>query len=174
MPKISEPLYAAFRTVYHSFNGTIWTQGIINDPQNNKTIYNSSKFIWDTGAQKSCINNQIVEKLHLLKVSKIQTRTASEIHESFSYFVNITLPNNVLIKDFLVTGLPLGEETDVLIGMDIVSQGSLSFSYDYTLKKFVFQFSMPPLPRLDNFVEKGKKRNEKNIKILKKSGLFKK
>ena len=76
------------------------------------------------------------------------------------------------MQRLLVTGLPLAEGNDVLIGMDIISAGSFLFTTDNNLKKFVFQFSFPPLPRLDDFVEKSNKRNQRNIKNLKRRKKF--
>ena len=170
---MSESLYFAFKVVYNQFNNTIKTDGIIKNPKNKKE-YKSIKFVWDTGAQTSCINEHIVEKLDLLRLSKINIRTASGEHQSFLYHVDIILPNKVTIKDLLVSGLPLEEGTDVLIGMDIISTGSFLFTTDIHSKKYVFQFSFPPLPRLDDFIEKSNKRNERNIKNLRRENFLKK
>ena len=163
---MSEPLYLSFKVVYNNFDGTIKTTGIIKNPHNNQE-YKSNSFVWDTGATTSCLSDRVVEKLNLLKVSKINVKTASGEHQSFRYYVNIILPNKLKIQRLLVTGLPLAEGNDVLIGMDIISAGSFLFTTDNSLKKFVFQFSFPPLPHLDDFVEKSNKRNQRNIKDLK-------
>ena len=62
----------------------------------------------------------------------------------------------------------MAEGIDALIGMDIIGLGSFLFSTDMKTKKPFFQFSNPPLPNLDNFIEKANKRNQRNYRRLKK------
>ena len=150
-----------------NFVNTIKTPGLIVNP-NNKAKHKSDNFIWDTGATASCLSIHIIEKLNLPKVSIKSVRTASGENEYFCYHVDIILPHKVIFKDHLVTGLPLAEGIDALIGMDIIGLGSFLFSTDVKTNKPFFQFSNPPLPNLDNFVEKANKRNERNYKRLKK------
>lgn len=160
--------YAAFRMTYNKPVKDIKTQGSIVNP-NNKERYKSNNFIWDTGATVSCLNVHIIKKLNLSKVSITSVRTASGENQCFSYYVDIILPHNVGFKHLLVTGLPLAEGIDALIGMDIISTGSFLFTTDTDSKKQVFEFSTPPLPSVCGYVEKAKKRNEKSYKKLKKA-----
>lgn len=167
MSKIEHP-YLAFKIVYNQPVNTIKTPGLIINP-NNKEKHKSNNFIWDTGATASCLNIHIIKKLNLSKVSIKSVRTASGENECFSYYVDIILPHKVGFKHLLVTGLPLAEGIDALIGMDIISTGSFLFTTDTDTKKQVFEFSTPPLPAVCGYVEKAKKRNERNYKKLKKA-----
>lgn len=167
MSNIESP-YLAFKTVYNQPVSTIKTPGLIVNP-NNKGKYKSNHFIWDTGATASCLNVHVIEKLNLPKVSIKSVRTASGENKYFSYYVDIILPHNVGFKHLLVTGLPLAEGIDALIGMDIIGAGSFLFTTDTDTKKQVFEFSTPPLPAVCGYVEKAKKRNKRNYKKLKKA-----
>lgn len=161
-----ESPYFAFRMVYNRPVNTIKTPGLIINP-NNKEKHKSSNFVWDTGATASCLNIHIIKKLNLSKVSIKPVRTASSENEYFCYYVDIILPNNVGFKRLLVTGLPLAEGIDALIGMDIISAGSFLFTTDTDTGKQVFEFSTPPLPSVYGYIEKANKRNERNYKKLK-------
>lgn len=160
--------YFAFKTQYHQPVNVIKTPGLIINSDNSKK-YKSNSFVWDTGATASCLNTHIIEKLNLPKVSIKSVRTASGENECFCYHVDVILPHNVGFKNLLVTGLPLAEGIDALIGMDIIGSGSFLFSTDSQIKKPFFQFSNPPLPYLDDFILKAHKRNERNYKKLKRA-----
>ena len=90
---------------------------MIINPNDNKK-HKSNNFVWDTGATASCLNIHIVENLNLSKVSIKSVRTASGENQYFCYYADIILPHNVGFKRVLVTGLPLAEGIDALIGMD--------------------------------------------------------
>ena len=161
-----EPPFHAFSVTYKQPVKNIKTSGWIVNP-NNRERYKSNNFIWDTGASASCLNTHITEKLNLSRVSITTVRTASGENQCFCYYVNIILPHKVVFKNLLVTGLPLAKGIDALIGMDIISMGSFLFTMDTNIKKQVFEFSTPPLPSVSGYVEKAKKRNERNYKKLK-------
>ena len=95
-------------------------------------------------------------------------RTASGENQYFCYYVDIILLHNVGFKRLLVTGLPLAEGIDALIGMDIISAGSFLFTTDTSTKQQIFEFSTPSLPAVSGYIEKAKKRNERSYKRLKK------
>ena len=162
-----EPPYFAFRTVYNRPVSAVKTPGLIINPNNNEK-HNSSNFLWDTGATASCLNIYIINKLNLSKVSIKTVRTASGENQYFCYYVDIILPHKVGFKKILVTGLPLEEGVDALIGMDIISAGSFLFTTDINTGKQIFEFSTPPLPSVHGYIEKAHKRNERNYKKLKK------
>ena len=166
-----ESPYFAFSLVYNRPVNTIKTSGLIINPNNNEK-QKSKNFVWDTGATASCLNIHIIKKLNLSKVSIKTVRTASGENQYFCYYVDIILPHNVGIKKLLVTGLPLAEGIDALIGMDIISTGSFLLTTDSKTGKQVFEFSTPSLPSVNGYIERAYKRNERNYKKLKKQDPF--
>ena len=81
-------------------------------------------------------------------------RTASDENQYFCYYADIVLPHNVRIEKLLVTGLPLAEGVDALIGMDIINKGSFLFTTDTKIGKQIFEFSTPLLPSISSYIEK--------------------
>ena len=162
-----EPPYLACKVEYSTPINDITTWGCIIN-LNNKKQYKSPNFLWDTGATISVISLHVAEKLNLKAVSMQSIHTANDVVNSKCYLVDIILPNGLRVVKNLVSGLHLSENIDVLIGMDIIKQGSFLFSTDNKTHKHFFQFVIPSLPRLENFVEKASGRNERSYKKLKK------
>ena len=95
----------------------------------------------------------MIKNLNLPKVSIQTVRTASDENQYFCYYVSIVLSHNVRIEKLLVTGLPLAEGVDALIGMDIINKGSFLFTTDTRTGKQIFEFSIPPLPSINSHIE---------------------
>lgn len=113
--------------------------------KNNKVI-KTVVGLWDTGATTSSINVKIAEELGLVPIGKTKTSTANGICEVFTYYLNIMLPNNLPVNGLLVTGTNLGD-TDMLVGMDVISMGQLSISSDDNIT--VASFVVPRLEMKD-------------------------
>ena len=77
-----------------------------------------------------------------------------DVRQSETYLVNIRLPNSVAFMGVRVTKGNLGD-ADVLIGMDIISQGDFAVTNVGGLTKFSFR--VPSATHID-FVEDDKKR----------------
>jgi hypothetical protein len=80
------------------------------------------KALWDTGAMGSVISTNVVNLLGLNPIGKAKVFHANGESIVNTYFVNIILPNNVGFSQLYVTEGILSD-TDVLIGMDIISKG---------------------------------------------------
>jgi predicted aspartyl protease len=117
--KISEPYDAAFDTGEHP-------------------PYIELSAIWDTGAMRSTISTQIAERLNLIPLG--QTRVCHADGESICnyYVVNLLLPNRIEIKMLMVNDGKL-TDTDMLIGMDIISLCDLTITSPGPETKFSFQ-----------------------------------
>ena len=102
--------------------------------------------IWDTGATHSVITTKIVQELNLKPVGMTIVHTANGQAHQKQYIVNFYLPNQVMFSMLRVTEAPL-HETDILIGMDIISQG------DFCLSNFegktALTFRMPSCEEFD-------------------------
>lgn len=119
MCKISEPYDASFDTGEHP-------------------PYLELNAIWDTGAMRSTISSQIVNELRLISLE--QTRVCHADGESTcNYFVvNLLLPNKIEIKMLMVNDGKL-TDTDMLIGMDVISLCDFTITSPGTNTKFSFQ-----------------------------------
>lgn len=97
---------------------------------------------WDTGATGTCISKQLVSKLNLLPIGKINVQTPSGIGIMNQYMVNLILNNEVRFRNWVVMDSEIGNQgIDVLIGMDIISKGDFAISnYD---GKTQFSFRLP-------------------------------
>ena len=123
------------------------------------------KAIWDTGATGSVITEKVVEELDLKPTGMVIVSTASGETIANTYIVNIWLPNKVVFYDLKVTEGNIQGETEVLIGMDIISSGDFAVTnYD---DKTVFTFRHPSAARID-FVKNI--RQERTVKGSKKVG----
>lgn len=104
------------------------------------------KAIWDTGATNSVISGNVVRELHLTNCGFTQINHAGG-HETVPVFmVNIGLPTHV---GFPLIRVSLGNITgaDVLIGMDIISQGDLAITN--VGGKTTVSFRTPSIKELD-------------------------
>ena len=119
MCKISEPYDASFDTGEHP-------------------PYLELNAIWDTGAMCSTISSQIVNELRLIPLG--QTRVCHADGESTCnyYVVNLLLPNKIEIKMLMVNDGKL-TDTDMLIGMDVISLCDFTITSPGTNTKFSFQ-----------------------------------
>lgn len=77
--------------------------------------------IWDTGATDSVITKSIVKQLALVPTGRTIVRGVNSEMEVFTFFVNIGLPNRVMIENVKVTECELNSPgIDILIGMNII------------------------------------------------------
>lgn len=109
-------------------------------PQNNWIA------LWDTGATCSVITKKVVENLHLKPVSVSKAHTPSGEYEAYCYYIDLFLPNYVVIRNLLVMeGEPAG--CDILIGMDVIAQGD--FAVTNYQGKTTFSFRLPSCSEID-------------------------
>ena len=122
------------------------TKGIISNSFTGKH-YNSDRFIWDTGATVSCINEEITNALSLGSISSESVFTANGTKECPVYRVNIALQISKGVQtnfpNLLVVGSKLSGKTDFLVGMDIIRTGSFLFSKHKKTGKLFFEFYCP-------------------------------
>ncbi len=104
--------------------------------------------LWDTGADHTCISDDVVEQLSLEPTGEKSMLTPNGISDTFTYLVNIILPNSVTVRNVLVCGSDIGKQgLGVLIGMDIIGRGD--FSVSNFGEKTVFSFRIPSIRTTD-------------------------
>lgn len=105
------------------------------------------KAIWDTGATNSVISQKVVDGCELKPIGMTQVQTAERLITSGVFLVNIMLPHKVGIPHIRVTKGHLGEEFDVLIGMDIIGRGD--FAVYPKNGQTIFSFRLPAAGNLN-------------------------
>jgi len=123
--------------------------------------FNGKKYkaIWDTGATGSVITEKIVKELDLIPTGMTKVSTASGERDVNTYIVSIWLPNNVVVGNVKVTEGIVHGESEVLIGMDIITKGDFAITnYD---GKTVFTYRFPSDKRIDFVKEIQQRRTAK-------------
>ena len=112
--------------------------------------------IWDTGATGTVINQKVINECGLKPIGIAEVSTANEKRLSSVYLVSIFLPNRVYFPQLRVTEGTISE-ADVLIGMDIMTQGD--FAVTNSDGRTTFSYRWPSAKRID-FVEESRKAKE--------------
>ena len=136
---------------------------VLSDIRKKDTSYTPKLWrgLWDTGASKSSITQRIVDDLNLIPVGNTNISTANGVVAVNTYFVDFGLPNGVTVKNVLVSCADLGEDIDVLIGMDIIRHGD--FSITNVNNKTTFSFRTPSVEEID-YVKESRNINEEHSK----------
>lgn len=139
---------AAFTKKHDSLTNVLITTAKVSN-SNITDTENSIKVnaIWDTGATNCAISSEIAKKLNLIPISKTQTYTANGVALQNVYKINLSLPNNVLLNDVIVTEVPMISQADMLIGMSVINRGDFSVS-NYN-GKTILSFRIPSLADAD-------------------------
>ena len=135
---------------------------VLSDIRKKDTSYTPKLWrgLWDTGASKSSITQRIVDDLNLIAVGNTNISTANGVVAVNTYFVDFGLPNGVTVKNVLVSCADLGEDIDVLIGMDIIRHGD--FSITNVNNKTTFSFRTPSVEEIDYVKESRNNYENKN------------
>lgn len=137
--------HSAFTVSYSNIQNKLITEVNLYNDTGRKII---AKALWDTGATTTCISYNIAKKLELPVFGKSHIQTPSGEIDVNTYLINIILPNDVEVKDVQVCDSAIGDQNlDVLIGMNIISQGDFSVS-NYN-GKTTFSFRTPPHSVID-------------------------
>ncbi len=102
--------------------------------------------LWDTGATNSAITQSVVSALGLQPTGVKNVRHAGGVSPANTYLVNIGLPNGVAFANLEVTLVPI-TDAQIIIGMDIISQGD--FSITNVGGKTVFSYRYPSIRTID-------------------------
>lgn len=131
----------AFSAVNPSFNRSIITDAYISIPakDNKDRQFLKVKALWDTGATLSVVTPHVVSALGLQATGVIKSLHAGGETLSKTYFVDIALPNKILIQGQKVS--VCAEQNgifDIIIGMDIISLGGFSITGQGERRKVSF------------------------------------
>lgn len=96
--------------------------------------------LWDTGCAMTTISKRLADELELEVALPISVNTVGGVVDAKSYVVDILLPNGINIPSLTVIDGELAG-FDVLIGMDIISQGD--FAVSNICGELIFSFQIP-------------------------------
>ena len=116
--------------------------------------------IWDTGATNTVISEKLAHELNLTPIGIAKVGTAGGVIEVNKYILGLKLPNNLQIQNVMVTAGKLGNNTDFLIGMDIITLGD--FSVTNVNGKTTFSFRFPSCETI-NYVQQAKELQKKDL-----------
>jgi predicted aspartyl protease len=103
--------------------------------------------LWDTGATHSIITPKVVEALGLKPLRRIRqifTRGVNGLDKSEAFLINLSLPDKVNFNQLTVFLKEPGDVWwDVLVGMDVISQGQFSIKNVNSNTEWSFSYALP-------------------------------
>ncbi len=102
----------------------------------------STRALIDTGANRSCISRRLASVCQLVPVSYMSVRSAQGISEANVYSADIKLPSEISFKNVPVMEFNGGSDFDVILGMDILSQGDIAITN--ADGQMLFSMRVPP------------------------------
>lgn len=133
-----------------------------NTSQENLPKITEISAIWDTGASCTVISKEVANQLNLVPTGKITITGVNHTSEENTYFVNIYLPNKVMLMYVKIVEAPaLSGGAGMLVGMDIIGSGDFSvYNED---GKTVMSYRFPTIGGMDFAQEAGNIRNQRAI-----------
>lgn len=118
------------------------------DPASGKPHPNVLNYvgIWDTGATGTVVTKKVADDLKLPPIGKVKVYHADGEGWANVYLVNLLLRNGVGFKSLRVTEGKLNG-ADVLIGMDVITQGD--FAVTNLNGNTTFSFGVPSQQEID-------------------------
>lgn len=158
----TKPYHYAFKVDYNQVVRELRTDALVAIPQmldpNPQKKGLKVIALWDTGATCTAISKRVVEQLNLKPFDKAENDTAAGKQIVDVHYIDIILPNRVIIPNLRVTECILSD-FDVLIGMDIISMGD--FAISNAGGKTHFSYCIPPHKKPICLYEKSEKVNPK-------------
>lgn len=131
-------IISVFTEKYKSIQRKLINSAVVESEKEHVPV----KAQWDTGATGTCISKELANKLKLIPTGLVNVHTPSGIGTMNKYMINLVLNNEVRFVNLSVMDSEIGKQgINVLIGMDIISNGDFAVSnYD---GKTYFSFWLP-------------------------------
>lgn len=127
----------------------------------NPPVVHQTEGIWDTGATNSAITQALAQQIGLQPTGRATVITADGTTEKPTYIVDLYLLNKVVVRQVNVVEMGEVQGAQVLIGMDVITQGDFSIT-NYKGVTW-FSFRVPSLHQLD-YVEDNKAEKRKILR----------
>lgn len=139
-------LTVEYEKVVHILRTEVLLSAAVTLPQTEPLPHAAFTGIWDTGATHTMISRQVIETLKLFPINITAVMTADGERQSYTYLINLILQNKVIFPTLqAIEGHILGG--DVLIGMDVITQGD--FAVTNKDGKTFYSFRFPSLTHID-------------------------
>lgn len=140
-------MHIAFTTHHKRAHNRIITDSTIIIPSDYTEC--KVKGLWDTGATNSVISTNLVKSLNLPVTGIIDITGVNNVMNSNTYLIGIKLPNNIMFNDFITVSESSNlQGFDILIGMDIISQGDFAISHTSS-GDITMSYVYPPHKHID-------------------------
>lgn len=117
---------------------TLSTSVIIHNTHNG--LYKKYNAIFDTGAMKSAISTKVFKDLLLIQWGRIFISGVNSFGSVFTTKIDITLGDNeIIFKNIEVSICNLPKGLDMLIGMDLITQGNVALT---NVKKSILEYKI--------------------------------
>ncbi len=104
--------------------------------------------LWDTGATHTSISDRLAAQLDLEPFAFVEVATSAGLVQMPIYSVHFVLPSRLVFLNIQAIGfIYTDDDCDIIIGMDIMTQGDLSMTN--MEGRTVFSFRIPSLHTLD-------------------------
>ena len=143
----------AFTRKYNGISVYITSLCEVSEPVVNvsqETKMTTFRALWDTGASCSSISKDAAEKLELTPVARTTINHANGKSLVNVYRISLKLPNKTLFQ-YVTVAEGMYSGFDMLIGMDIITQGD--FSISNMNGKTTFSFRIPSCKETDFMAE---------------------
>ena len=140
----------AFTSVNPFYNREIITLADVSKPSKDiqSADFYKYKALWDTGATNCVITPKVVKELGLVPSGVSQNRHAGGMSDVNIYYVDLRLPNNIVIRGVRVSECAdQAGRFDLIIGMDVISLGDFSITGQGTRR--MVSFCMPSSVSID-------------------------
>lgn len=115
-------------------------------PASERPVFRDYIGLWDTGATRTMITQRVVTENGLQPTGFAHVNHAHGTAQAQKFMINVGLPNSVMFHGVQVT-MGVLSNFDVLIGMDIISQGD--FAVTNFQGKTAFTYRTPSAQILD-------------------------
>jgi hypothetical protein len=102
----------------------------------------STNALWDTGAMMSAITPEIRDKLKAITINRKKIAGIHTAQEVDVVVITLELPNHVVKKSIEVAVCNITSNSEMIIGMDIISLGDFALSNGNN--QTLFSFAVPP------------------------------
>lgn len=120
------------------------------------------KALWDTGATNCCITKSAAEQAKLPAIGRAIVIGVHGPQECNEYYVNLVLPNQVMVSRVRATECEGVEgKFDVIIGMSVITLGDFALSQPHG--ETIFSFRIPSIEAID-FVEQAQQQEIRELK----------
>lgn len=132
----------------------------LNVPFDGKRQFIEANALWDTGATSTMVTHNIARKMSLPQIDTMKITGVNSMEEKAPvYILDLLIPPNIAVMNTRVAAGNIGDDIDILIGMDIIQMGD--FNISNAGGKTKFSWCVPPHDNPVNLVEKSNKVNER-------------